>query len=238
MERVRDVAGDDAEQRAAAAAQGHAPAGWAGSRARTLPPGFARGSPRAPARPVTRPLRIRETVVIETLAFSATSRSVTDPIAGFIPSVASVVALLTSRTILRAERKRQGLSLSLPRERRPAEGEALDDFPRFDLSGQVALVTGAARGLGRAISLALAHAGADVALGFRELDAAASARRRDRGARPPGAAAPDGRARPRPDLRCGRRRPWSTSDGSTSSSTTPASAPRTRPRTCARRTST
>jgi len=33
----------------------------------------------------------------------------------------------------------------------------------------VALVTGAARGLGRAISLALAHAGADVALGFRDV---------------------------------------------------------------------
>ena len=45
------------------------------------------------------------------------------------------------------------------------------DFPRFDLSGQVALVTGAARGLGRAISLALAHAGTDVALGLRNLHA-------------------------------------------------------------------
>jgi NAD(P)-dependent dehydrogenase (short-subunit alcohol dehydrogenase family) len=45
------------------------------------------------------------------------------------------------------------------------------DFPRFDLSGQVALVTGAARGLGRAISLALAHAGADVALGLRDVKA-------------------------------------------------------------------
>src|SRR5882724_877474 len=44
------------------------------------------------------------------------------------------------------------------------------DFPRFDLTGQVALVTGAARGLGRAISLALAHAGADVALGFRDVN--------------------------------------------------------------------
>jgi NAD(P)-dependent dehydrogenase (short-subunit alcohol dehydrogenase family) len=44
----------------------------------------------------------------------------------------------------------------------------MDEFPRFDLTGQVALVTGAARGLGRAISLALANAGADVALGFRD----------------------------------------------------------------------
>jgi NAD(P)-dependent dehydrogenase (short-subunit alcohol dehydrogenase family) len=40
-------------------------------------------------------------------------------------------------------------------------------YPRFTLGGQVALVTGAARGLGRAIALALADAGADVALGLR-----------------------------------------------------------------------
>jgi NAD(P)-dependent dehydrogenase (short-subunit alcohol dehydrogenase family) len=45
------------------------------------------------------------------------------------------------------------------------------EFPRYDLTGQVALVTGAARGLGRAISLALAHAGADVALGLRDIHA-------------------------------------------------------------------
>jgi NAD(P)-dependent dehydrogenase (short-subunit alcohol dehydrogenase family) len=47
------------------------------------------------------------------------------------------------------------------------------DFPSFDLTGKVALVSGAARGLGRAISLALANAGADVALGFRDVNAGA-----------------------------------------------------------------
>jgi NAD(P)-dependent dehydrogenase (short-subunit alcohol dehydrogenase family) len=44
----------------------------------------------------------------------------------------------------------------------------MNDFPQFDVQGKTALVTGAARGLGRAISLALAHAGADVALGLRD----------------------------------------------------------------------
>jgi NAD(P)-dependent dehydrogenase (short-subunit alcohol dehydrogenase family) len=45
----------------------------------------------------------------------------------------------------------------------------MDNFPRFGLQGKTALVTGAARGLGRAISLALANAGADVALGLRDV---------------------------------------------------------------------
>ncbi len=48
----------------------------------------------------------------------------------------------------------------------------MTEFPDFDLSGKVALVTGAGRGLGRAIALALANAGADVALGLRAASSA------------------------------------------------------------------
>jgi len=45
-------------------------------------------------------------------------------------------------------------------------------IPNFSLAGQTALVTAAARGLGRAIAVALAAAGADVALGLRDKNSA------------------------------------------------------------------
>jgi NAD(P)-dependent dehydrogenase (short-subunit alcohol dehydrogenase family) len=46
------------------------------------------------------------------------------------------------------------------------------EFPRFDLEGSVALVTGAARGIGHDLALALANAGADVGLGLRDASSA------------------------------------------------------------------
>ncbi|MBT8181750.1 MAG: glucose 1-dehydrogenase [Eudoraea sp.] len=47
------------------------------------------------------------------------------------------------------------------------------EYPNFKLTGKVAIITGAARGLGRACALALAHEGADIALGLRDVTSAA-----------------------------------------------------------------
>ena len=45
------------------------------------------------------------------------------------------------------------------------------DYPQFSLDGQVALVTGASQGIGHDLALALANAGARVAVAARQLDA-------------------------------------------------------------------
>lgn len=44
------------------------------------------------------------------------------------------------------------------------------DFPSFSLLGKTALVTGATKGIGRHLAVALAHAGADVVVSGRDLD--------------------------------------------------------------------
>lgn len=58
------------------------------------------------------------------------------------------------------------------KELQQMDADRRQGYPRYDLDGQVALVTGAARGIGRSIALAMANAGADVALGLRDAGSA------------------------------------------------------------------
>ena len=82
------------------------------------------------------------------------------------------------------------------------EGTWPSSFRALILTGQTVLVTAAARGLGRACALAFAKAGADVALGLRDVKSGQGQerwRRRDRDARTQGPAAADGCGQARSD---------------------------------------
>ena len=93
------------------------------------------------------------------------------------------------------------------------------------LAGKVALVTGGAARVGRAIALALAREGADVAVGYHASSAAARATVADLealGVRAVALRADHREARGR--ARAGGRAPRAGWDGSTSSSTMPPSS--------------
>ena len=72
-------------------------------------------------------------------------------------------------SVVHAVASGSGVTGSRRKGRLVTADEPSDGFPRFDVEGRTALVTGAARGIGRTIALALAHAGADVALGLRNV---------------------------------------------------------------------
>ena len=119
----------------------------------------------------------------------------------------------------------------------PRMAHASAPAPSFALDGQVALVTGASRGIGRALCSALAAAGADVVVAVRDpADGEAVAAEVSACGRRAHVERLDVTSRRRSTARWRVR--WTHSAGSTSSSTTPGSGRRTPPRTSPRRTST
>ena len=108
--------------------------------------------------------------------------------------------------------------------------EGIDPRPVFApglFEGTTALVTGAGRGIGRAIALGFAELGGHVVLASNEPDELAGGRRRDRGARARSSLEVDVNIRDVASVEAHpRRRRSSGSAPSTSSSTTPAASSR------------
>jgi shikimate 5-dehydrogenase len=119
--------------------------------------------------------------------------------------------------------------MSEPPTSRTTAPSGADVAPPFDVAGRIALVTGAARGIGRAVAIALAQAGADVALGFRDLHAAGDVADTIRALGRRALPLQMDVARPAQVSAAVARRS-TTSATSTSWSTTPASGRPTRPR--------